>query len=46
MKNNFDFFKIFAEGILSEDEIERIDILENIISKPFKDKNNNYLPFI
>ncbi|OZV13878.1 GntR family transcriptional regulator [Tissierella sp. P1] len=34
-------------GAINNDEIvEGLKILENIISKPFKDKNNNYLPFI
>lgn len=34
-------------GAVDNDEIiEGLRILENIISKPFKDKNNNYLPFI
>lgn len=44
----FDFFKIFAEGILSEDEIERIDILDfqkikgifTFISKEVENKRN------
>lgn len=34
-------------GAVDNDEIiEGLRILENIISKPFKDNNNNYLPFI
>ncbi|MBU5312068.1 PLP-dependent aminotransferase family protein [Tissierella carlieri] len=34
-------------GAINNDEIvEGLKILENIISRPFKDKNNNYLPFI
>lgn len=34
-------------GAVDDDEIvEGVRILENIISKPFKDENNNYLPFI
>ncbi len=34
-------------GAVDNDKIiEGLRILENIISKPFKDKNNNYMPFI
>ncbi len=40
------YIRLSFGAVNNEEIIQGIRILENIISKPFKDKNNNYLPFI
>ena len=40
------YIRLSFSSVSNEDIIEGLAILENIISKPFKDSNSQYLPFI
>lgn len=40
------YIRLSFGSVSNEEIIEGMRILENIISKPFKNKNNDYLPFI
>ena len=40
------YIRLSFSSVSNEELIEGLSILENIISKPFKDSNSQYLPFI